>query len=197
MTASTEKAAAPARRRRTGRGALVILALFLAASGALRVGSGLGEAFARTDAVGELPAGPLDCPLPPAALLEALREREAQIDARDAAVADRLAAVRLAEEAITQRLEELREAEDRLAATLNVADGAAEADLARLTEVYETMKPKVAAGLFSAMAPEFAAGFLGRMRPDAAAAILSGMDPNAAYTISALLAARHSEVPKN
>ena len=189
----------PPRRRRPGRGALVILALFLAASGALRVGSGLGEAFARTGtgAEAEQPAAPLDCPLPPAALLEALRAREAQIDARDAAAADRQAALNLAEEAITRRLEELREAEERLAATLNVADGAAEADLARLTEVYESMKPKVAAGLFSAMAPEFAAGFLGRMRPDAAAAILSGMDPNAAYTISALLASRHSEVPKN
>ncbi|MFN4170410.1 MAG: MotE family protein [Pseudorhodobacter sp.] len=183
--------------RKAGRGILVILALFLAASGALRLGSGLGEALARTEAGGPDPAGPLDCPLPSAALLDALQDREAQVAAQEAAAADRRAALALAEAAIVQRLAELRDAEERLAATLNTADGAAEADLARLTEVYETMKPKVAAGLFAAMAPEFAAGFLGRMRPDAAAAILSGMEPNAAYTVSALLAARHSNVPKN
>ncbi|MBL4917029.1 MotE family protein [Szabonella alba] len=184
-------------RRSAGRGALVILALFLASSGALRLGSGLGGAFARTAETTAGPAPPLECPLPPAALLEALQEREDRISVQEAALADRQAAVNLAETAVAGRIEALEAAESRLAATLERADGAAEADLARLTEVYESMKPKVAAGLFSAMAPEFASGFLGRMRPDAAAAILSGMTPEAAYTVSALLAARHSDVPRN
>jgi flagellar motility protein MotE (MotC chaperone) len=82
-----------------------------------------------------------------------------------------------------------------LRAVLAIADGAAEGDLARLTAVYESMKPKDAAPLFEKMAPEFAAGFLGRMRPEAAGAILSGLPPDMAYSISAILAGRNATAP--
>lgn len=186
----------PGKRRRFGRGALVMLALFLCGSGALRLGMGIGDAVARTPEFDESPT-PVNCPAPPTALLDAIREREAELDARDAAIAERSAALALADQAIEERLAKLQDAEEKLAATLHQADGAAEADIARLTEVYETMKPKTAANLFAAMDPEFAVGFLGRMRPDAAAAILSGMNPEQAYSISARLAARHADVPKN
>jgi flagellar motility protein MotE (MotC chaperone) len=108
-----------------------------------------------------------------------------------------MAALDLAEAAITARLADLATAEADLKATLSLADGAAENDLARLTAVYESMKPADAAALFTAMAPEFAAGFLGRMRPETAAAVLSGMAPETAYSISALIAGRNALVPKN
>ena len=91
----------------------------------------------------------------------------------------------------------LAAAEEKLNETLARADGASEADLTRLTDVYQSMKPKDAAALFATMAPEFAAGFLGRMRPEASAAILSGMSPENAYTISVILAGRNANVPKN
>jgi flagellar motility protein MotE (MotC chaperone) len=181
---------------------LVILALFLASSGALRLGAGFGQALARTEGVapGDLADSastePLNCPKPPLALAEALNDREAKVILRENALADRQAALVLADQAIEARLAKLAKAEDELTKTLALADGAAENDLTRLTEVYQTMKPKDAAALFAAMAPEFAAGFLGRMRPDAAAAVLSGMTPEAAYTVSALLAGRNAKVPK-
>ena len=184
--------------KRAGRGALVILALFLASSGALRVGGIAGQALANSGA--EVPAveevAPAECPTPPAALLHALKEREAQVAAADAATKERMAALDLAEKAIEQRLQELSAAEASLKEVLAIADGAAEQDLARLTAVYEAMKPTDAAALFDAMAPEFAAGFLGRMQPPAAAAVMAGMPPEKAYSISALIAGRNANAPK-
>lgn len=181
-------------RRRVGRGALVILALLLASSGALRLGQGLGAALALVPETAAAPE-PTDCKPTPAALAKALVDRETQVSLQEAALKDRKAAIALADAAITQRLEELAAAEADLKATLALADGAAEGDLARLTAVYEAMKPADAAGLFSAMAPEFAAGFLGRMRPEAAAAVMAGLKPDAAYAISVLLAGRNAKVP--
>ena len=87
------------------------------------------------------------------------------------------------------------EAETELEATLALADGAAESDLAKLTRMYEVMKPKEAAALFTEMDPIFAAGFLGRMQPERAAAVLAGMEPKAAYTLSLILAGRNGAVP--
>lgn len=183
---------------RAGRGALVILALFLASSGALRIGGLVGAAVAnaksdQTEADATVPA---NCPMPPAALLQALNEREAQVRGQEAAVADRLAALSLAQAALDARMEELTAAEVSLKEVLAIADGAAEQDLARLTAVYEAMKPTDAAALFDAMAPDFAAGFLARMQPAAAAAVLSGMPPDKAYSISALIAGRNAMAPK-
>jgi flagellar motility protein MotE (MotC chaperone) len=183
-----------------GRGVLWILALFLAASGALRVGSEAGLAFANAapeaaEAGGVAPG--LVCQEPPAALAAALSAREEKVTQSETALAEQLAALDLADKAITGRIAELEAIEAKLRGTLALADGAAEDDLLRLTAVYETMKPKDAARLFEAMTPDFAAGFLGRMRPDAAAAVFSGMSPEASYAVSVILAGRHAEVPKN
>lgn len=204
----------PARRmrRRAGRGALFLLAILLAASGAMRLGLGFGEALARGSADttgadhgdagngaadGMLAAGvPLDCPAPPMAVVEALKQREARLATQEAALTDRIAALALTETAVTGRLAELERAEADLSETLAQSDGAAEGDLARLTSVYESMKPKDASALFAAMDSDFAAGFLGRMRPEAAAAIMAGMEPDKAYAVSVLLAGRNALVPK-
>ena len=184
-------------RRRVAQGGLMLLALLLAASGALRLGDGIGQAMANAGVVDPAgPAGALTCPAPPAALVDAMQAREAVLVARTAHADDREAALALAGEAIDKRLAELAEAEAKLSATLALADGAAEGDLARLTEMYQTMKPKDAGQLFQTMDPQFAAGFLGRMRPDSAAMILSAMSPEAAYAVSVLLASRNGRVPK-
>lgn len=189
-------------KRRAGRGALIIVALMFAASGALRLGDGLGASLARAaegTMTAEHPAeagDPQSCPAPPAELAAALSEREARLAAQLAALNDRQAALALADATIKGRLEELKRAEADLKATLAIADGAAETDLAQLTAVYETMKPKDAAKVFEAMEANFAAGFLGRMRADAAAAIMAGLSPEKAYEISAILAGRNATAPK-
>jgi flagellar motility protein MotE (MotC chaperone) len=180
------------RRRPPARGILGALTLALLASGAIRLGLGMGEAVANAPAAS---SEPLVCPEPPVALAEALTQREQRLSAQEYAMNDRLAALALAEKAIESRLVALRETEAKLASTIEMADGAAESDLARLTSVYEAMKPKDAAPLFEQMAPEFAAGFLGRMKPDAAAAILGGMSAERAYAVTVLLASRNAGAP--
>lgn len=182
-----------------GRGALVILALFLASSGAMRVGGLAGQALANSGNPEQAAAldAPATCPAPAPALLKALNDREAQVRAQETAVADRIAALNMAETAIAKRLEELASAEASLKDVLAIADGAAEQDLARLTAVYEAMKPADAAALFDAMSPEFAAGFLGRMQPAAAASVMAGMAPDKAYSISVLIAGRNALAPKD
>lgn len=187
------------RRKRAGRGTLFVLAMLFASSAALRMGAGVGTALAsgpETDAnSGEV--APLNCPEPPIALAEALRKRAEQVTTQEAALADRMAALALAENAIETRVAEMAAVEAKLSATLSLADGAAEDDLARLTAVYEAMKPADAATLFQTMAPEFAAGFLGRMRPEIAATVMAGMKPDTAYSISVLIAGRNATAPKN
>lgn len=189
-------------KRRAGRGALIVITLLFASSGALRLGDGLGATLASAaegtqTGMADAKATAADCPPVPEALARALNDREERLAVQETALAERSAALALADEAITRRLTELETAESELKKTLALADGAAEKDLARLTTVYEAMKPKDAAPLFDAMDADFAAGFLGRMRPDSAAAILAGMTPEKAYAVSAILAGRNSSVPKN
>lgn len=187
-------------RSKAGRGTLFIIAMLFAASGALRLGSGIGVALANADeaAPGQVQAipAPAACETP-AALADALRLREERLMTQEAALRDRLAALALADAAMKERLTQMQAMEDELRATLALADGAAEADISRLTAVYQAMKPKDAAALFETMSPEFAAGFLGRMPPESAAAILSGMSAEAAYGVSVIVAGRNANAPKN
>jgi flagellar motility protein MotE (MotC chaperone) len=183
-------------RRKAGRGTLFIVAMLFATSGALRLGSGVGTALARAEEVTdeEVAAEPVACDTP-SALAEALKLREDRVAVREAALQDRLAALALADEAMTERLAQMEALEAKLKDTLALADGAAEADIDRLTAVYQAMKPKDAAALFETMSPEFAAGFLGRMPPESAAAILSGMSSEAAYGVSVIVAGRNAGAP--
>lgn len=184
------------RRKHAGRGSLVVLSLLLLASAALRLGADVGQALAASEESSGQPSPPLSCPVPPLALAQTLAEREEKLRIRAQAIEERMAALDLVDAAISQRLEALQKAEEALRSTIAMADGAAEADLARLTEMYQSMKPKEAAALFARMEPQFAAGFLGRMRPEAAAAVLSGMEPDAAFAMTTLLATRNAAAPR-
>ena len=184
-------------RRRAGRGTLFIVAMLFAMSGALRLGSGIGVALAQTDNAETAPEAEAALCASPSALSAALGLREDRLAVQEAALQDRLAALALADAAISDRMVAMQALEDELKATLALADGAAEADIDRLTAVYQAMKPKDAAALFETMSPEFAAGFLGRMPPESAAAILSGMSAEAAYGVSVIVAGRNAGVPKN
>ncbi len=190
----------PKRKRRTAKGVLWLIVAAFVLSGTLRLGGESGWAIAagvRSAIDAPEPETDARCEPPPdiAVVLDALHEREARLSAREAAIDDRMQALTVAQTQVDRNLAALEQAEASLEATMSLASTAAEDDLARLTTVYENMKPKEAAPLFAAMDPDFAAGFLGRMRPDAAAAILSGLEPAAAYSISVILAGRNAEVP--
>lgn len=182
--------------RRAGRGAPLLLALALATGGALHLGQAIGAALAMVPARdADAATSEAACPQPPAALARALLAREEQVKLEEDVLRDRQAAIALANAALDRRLQDLAAAEDSLRATVAMVDGAAEDDLARLTRVYEAMKPADAAALFESMTPDFAAGFLARMQPDAAAAVMSGLSPQAAYAISVVVAGRNALAP--
>ncbi len=187
------------RSRRSGGWALMVIAGILAGSGVIRLGDGIGLAFALEPVVAAPDPAAVSTAVPQeaGAFLLALQEREALLAERERAVADRQKALDVATAEIDRKLVALEQAEADLSATLALADTAAEDDLARLTTVYENMKPKEAARMFEQMAPEFAAGFLGRMKPVAAANVMAGLSPTSAYAISVLLAGRNALVPKN
>ncbi|KUJ78884.1 MotE family protein [Ruegeria profundi] len=178
-------------------GVLAVISLLMIGSAAIRLGLEAGPAFAKTTE----PSAPstkqerVDMPGAQVLLTELLRREEA-LKQREAAALDKQKALDIASEAIEKRLAALQEAEESLRATLALAETAAETDLTRLTDVYQSMKPKDAAALFETMDPDFAAGFLSRMPPDAAAGVLAGLRPEAAYTISVIMAGRNAAAPQ-
>jgi flagellar motility protein MotE (MotC chaperone) len=181
------------------RGALVTIATLLIASAFVRLGDGIGQAVARAPVdVTPEPNRAQSCETPQDLqnLHTALQDRAATLDRREAALKDRLHALRITDREVTQKLAELEEAEDSLRQTLTIAETAAEDDIDRLTQVYQRMKPKQAAALFEQMDPSFATGFLARMRPEAAAAIMAGLSPQAAHRFSIVLAGRNANAPK-
>ncbi|WP_246227694.1 MotE family protein [Roseobacter ponti] len=182
---------------------MMISFLFLASAG-IRLGTGAGQAVAtespdqalasvQEPATGALSSGERERL---SGLLEAFREREERLVKREQQMDIRQKALSVADEEVQRRLVVLEEAEKSLRSLLAIANTAAEDDLARLTAVYESMKPKDAAALFEKMEPAFAAGFLGRMRSDAAAGVMAGLTPETAYSISVILAGRNADVPK-
>lgn len=184
--------------RKRRRGMLPALACIFALAAIVRFGDGMGTIFAFAsaqnssgdDASCSADEGTLS-------LMNALRERERKVANQEGVIADRMRALELADKRVQERLAALTAAEKELAATVTIADKAAEQDVARLVTVYETMKPKEAAPLFAAMSPEFASGFLSRMRPEAAAAIFAHLDPETAYAISVIVAGRNAGAPVN
>ena len=201
-TGSTKK-----RARRSGRGSLALIAVLFAGSAGLRVFLGASEVIAAQDSTP--PSVPSSNPIIAAEqarqeekeraskLLNSLLEREKAVEERERQVRMRIEAMSLAQEELDRSIAELTAAEQELRSTIALAEGAAERDIQQLITVYENMKPKDAAVLFEQMDPDFAAGFLGRMRPDAAAGIMTGLSPEVAYSISAILAGRNANVPKD
>ncbi len=192
------KTSPPRRQRRV---ALPVLLVFLIGSGDLRIGLTASHALDTATAAPAAAAQPdPSCTADEEGLrtmLEGLTSRDAALKEREARIAIREKAVALAVSEAEKRIAALEEAEAKLSATLAQADQAAEKDVDRLVAVYEKMKPKVAATLFSEMEPDFAAGFLARMRPDAAAAIMAGLDPKTAYAISVMFAGRNAAAPRS
>ena len=179
-------------------GTLTVIASLLVCSAGLRV-IGISSVAIASNAANAMPATEPRTESRPQtdadldALLSSFQAREASLDLEDARLSKRSEKLEHAEAAIVAKLKELEEAESRLRDLLAIADSASEDDVARLTTVYESMKPKDAAVVFEEMEPAFAAGFLARMRPDAAASVMAGLKAKTAYAVSVVLAGRHTE----
>lgn len=190
--------------RRKNAGSILLISSLLIGSAILRVAAGAGQAVATESPLEEASAtsensqsGGQEINRDQLSnMLQAFQERETRISENERKIEIRMKALAVADVEIERRLAVLKDAEDSLRSVLTMANTAAEDDLARLTSVYENMKPKDAAALFEEMEPAFAAGFLGRMRSETAAGIMAGLSPQVAYSISVILAGRNADVPK-
>lgn len=183
-----------------GLGPMQLILLVFLLSAVLRLGThGMAIAESLTpEPHTPLPSPPAECEVDPdiAGLLASIKERQEQIGVKEQEIVSRRLALDEIETRVASEMVALRSAQEQLAGTLAIADSAAENDLNRLTEVYENMKPKNAAGIFETMDMTFAAGFLSRMKPQAAAGVLSELPAEKAYAISVVMAGRNARAPK-
>ncbi len=183
--------------RRIRRGSVLLtLGLLFAASVLLRLGTMELEFVSPASASDPEPGTSILGPTSPLrAAMDEIATLRDRLAAREAELDDRERAVEVAQVLIEERLAELEAAEQRLSNLIQVSDTAAEGDLTRLTEVYETMGPEQTAALFAQMDPNFAAGFLTRMSPAGSAAIMAELDPAYAYAVSVVIATRNAGAP--
>lgn len=130
-------------------------------------------------------------------LLKTLREREAQLDARQAQTAEKEKIIEAASAALRDQMARLEEAEARLSALLRIADSAADKDVGKLVSTFQSMDGKKSGPIFENMDVPFAAGLISRMDDVAAAGILAVLTPEKAYAITVHIAGQNALVPRN
>lgn len=128
------------------------------------------------------------------AMLAAIRERSAALDAREAKVAERERLLEVVEKRLDEKTNELKSAKTDLESRLSFAETAVQSDITRLAKMYESMKPQKAGEIFNSMDASFAAGFLTSMSNDGAALILANMSTEKAYAASIIIAGRNASV---
>lgn len=182
------------------RPAMILLATCFLVSAALRLidpGSAVATELAGLN-LGEDDASRVESTenIDLSALLQKLREREAQLDRREERLAEKSRIIEASEAKLRDQLARLEEAENRLANTLRIADQAAEKDVEKLVSAFETMNPKRAAPIFENMDIAFAAGLISRMKGPAAAEVLAGLTAEKAYAISVFIAGQNARAPR-
>ena len=121
-------------------------------------------------------------------LLQQLRQRRSDLDARAEAVAARESILAATEQRLNARVVELQTLQKKLE-TLDAAQKQKEdAGWQGLVKLYEAMKPKDAATIFNDLAMPVVLQVLDRMKDAKAAPVMAAMNPDKARDITAELA---------
>ena len=137
---------------------------------------------------------PAACAQPPSfsrseiALLQQLRHRRKQLDARAAAVSVREAAMAAAELKITARLAELKSLQQQMADASSAVKQKESAGWQSMAKLYEAMRPRDAAVLCNKLAMPILVQMMDHMKSAKAAAVLQAMDPDKAVDATSALA---------
>jgi len=140
------------------------------------------------------PAPPAADQLAERAVLEALRARRAEIEARDGALAQREMLIAAAERRLADRLDELGALRQRLEAESRQRDERTEQGWRQMVRLYEGMRPRDAAGIFDELDMQVLIQVVDRMREARAAPVLAAMRPERARLVTTELA-RHRSRP--
>ena len=144
-----------------------------------------------------VPVAPPAAPTPEAAaeraVLEQLRARRAEIEAREQAAIQREMIVAAAERRLSQRIEELAALQARLEAMERERSQREETGLRGLVRLYEGMRPRDAAAIFDELEMPVLLPIVDRMREARAAPVVAAMRPDRARVLTAELAKLRAE----
>ncbi len=125
-------------------------------------------------------------------LLQDLRGRRQEWDAKDRALTEREGVFNAAEQRLVARASELSALQTRLEQLEKSRVERDDANWAGLVKVYETMKPRDAASIFNDMDMPVLLQIVDRMKETKTAAIFGSMLPDRARLLTAQLAAKRS-----
>jgi flagellar motility protein MotE (MotC chaperone) len=127
------------------------------------------------------------------ALLERLRERRAELEARERAAEAREAVLAAAEQRLAQRIEELARLQERLEALERNRAEREDSGWRGLVRLYESMRPREAAAIFDELEMPVLVQILDRMREAKAAPVIGAMRPERARQATMELARHRGE----
>jgi len=172
---------------------------------------GASRAVAASDPAPPKPATPApppaaQPPAPPAeptpeeraerALLESLRARRAEIEAREQAIAAREMVAAAADRRLTLRIEEMAALQARLEAAEKARADRDEAGWKQMVKLYEGMRPRDAATIFDELEMPVLVQIVDRMGERKAAPVLGAMKPERARLLTAELARHRARPPE-
>lgn len=136
----------------------------------------------------ETPEGRCETPPAERALLESLRARRAEIEARDQALGEREMLIAAAERRLAERVETLSALQQRLESAEQARGEREEAGWRQMVKLYEGMRPRDAAAIFDELELPVLVQILSRMGERKAAPVLGAMRPERARLATAELA---------
>lgn len=135
-----------------------------------------------------LPAAPDPAAQAERALLEQLRSRRTDVEAREQAIAAQEVMMQAAEQRLSRRVEELAALQRRLETLERGRTEREEAGWRGLVRTYEAMRPRDAATIFNDLELPVLVEILDRMNERKAAPVIGAMRPEKARTVTAELA---------
>jgi flagellar motility protein MotE (MotC chaperone) len=135
-----------------------------------------------------VPEGPPPVSETEKAVLQELRQRRKDLDARAEAVSGREAVLVATEQKLTTRVNELQSLQAKLAGMTEAQKQKEDAGWQGLVKLYESMKPKDAATIFNDLSMPVLLQLMDRMKDSKAASVMAAMTPDKARDVTAELA---------
>jgi flagellar motility protein MotE (MotC chaperone) len=158
-----------------------------AASGAHEA-AGHSPAAPPPPAAQPVPSGPPPISESEKALLQDLRQRRQELDARADTVATRESMLAATEQKLAARVGELQTIQKKLESLDNAQKQKEDAGWQGLVKVYEAMKPKDAANIFNDLSMPVLLQVMDRMKDSKAALVMAAMSPDKARDVTSELA---------
>ncbi|WP_281300174.1 MULTISPECIES: hypothetical protein [unclassified Iodidimonas] len=133
----------------------------------------------------------------PSRALALIREREADLARQEADLADARALVEASRRAVAADFQKLQDLHQKTSQLLDRLQQTEEADLTRMTNLYQNMKPKEAAEILNEMDERVVAAVIERMPERIGAPILARMDVQKARLVMRLFADRKAAFASN